>query len=123
MGLIEKDGMFLLGIEAKDGPRKGKWRLLGGKLEGDETAEHAMIRECMEEAEIKVEVTSFLGEMKGDKDEIIVDLCHSILISGDPKPATREIEDLKWFSLAEAKSLDSDRITKQAFLLFEESLS
>ena len=55
MGLIEKEGKI-----------KGKWRLLGGKLEEGENSVDAMVRESFEEAGIKIEVVSFLGKIKGD---------------------------------------------------------
>lgn len=120
MGLIEKDGKFLFGIEAKEGPRQGKWRLLGGKLEANENASEAMIRECFEEAQIKVEVKDFLGELAGDLNEIIVDICYAKWISGITKANPREIESLQWFKLEEAKKLDKDNISAKALVLFEE---
>jgi ADP-ribose pyrophosphatase YjhB (NUDIX family) len=46
-GFIEKDGQFLF-IR-----RHGKWDLPKGKLEKDETIEHAAIRECEEECAVK----------------------------------------------------------------------
>ncbi len=124
MGLIEKDRKFLFGIEAKEVPYKGKWRLLGGKLDGDENAEEAMIRESMEEAGVKIKVLGFLGEMKckGDKGEIIVEMCYSKWISGELKPAAREIDILKWFSLEEAKKLETDIVSAKALELFEKKL-
>jgi len=119
MGLIEKEDKFLFGIEAKEGPFKGKWRLLGGKLEGNENAEEAMVRESMEEACVEVKVIDFLGEMKGEVGDIIVKMCHSRWISGVPAPAVREIKTLKWFTLEEAKRLDKDNISAKALDLFE----
>ncbi len=119
MGLIEKQGKFLFGIEAKKGIHYGKWKLLGGKLEENETAEQAMIREAFEEANIKIEVKSFLGEMKGDVGNIIVQMCFAKYLSGEPKATPREIETLKWFSLEEARKLEKDTISTEALKLFE----
>ena len=119
MGLIEKKGKFLLGIEAKNNPRKGKWRLLGGKVEANENAEEAMVRECQEEANIKVKVKKFLGEAMGDANEIIVELCHSEWISGELKANPREISSLQWFTLEQAKNLEKDKITAEGLRLFE----
>ena len=120
MGLIEKKGKFLFGIEAKEGPRQGKWRLLGGKLEGNESASEAMIRECLEEAQIKIEVKDFLGEIAGDLNEIMVEICYTKWISGKIKANPSEIGSLKWFTLEEAKKLDKDKISARALILFEE---
>lgn len=124
MGLIEKNGKFLFGIEAKDGPSKGKWRLLGGKLEEGENAFEAMVRESLEEASIKIEVKEFLGKIKGDiHPDIIVHMCYSKWISGELKAAPREINLLKWFTLEEAKRLDKDMISTEAVNLFANKIS
>jgi len=124
MGLVEKEGKFLFGIEAKEGKAKGKWRLLGGKLEEGENSTQAMIRESFEEAAIKVEVKYSLGEIKGDIGDIIVDIivdmCYTKWIAGKLKPAPREFEKLEWFTLEEAKKLDKDMITTETLKLFEE---
>ncbi len=119
MGLIEKDGKFLFGIEAKEGKAKGKWRLPGGKLEEGENSAQAMIRETLEETNIKIEVKFFLGEIKGDIGGFMVDMCYAKWVSGDPKPATREFDKLEWFTLEEAKKLDKDMISTKTLKLFE----
>lgn len=121
MGLIEKDGKFLFGTEAKEVSYKGKWRLLGGKLEGNENAEETMVRESMEESGVKIKVIGFLGEIKceGDRGDIIVEMCYSKWVSGELKPAPREIGILKWFSLEEAKKLDKDMVSTKALELFK----
>ena len=122
MGLIEKDGKFLFGIESKDSHIKGKWRLLGGKLEGDETSEDAMIRECMEEANIQVEIDKSLGHVQIMQRDIVIYLCHSNWISGEPDPKLNEIGKLEWFSLEETKKLDKDPVSELAMGLFQEVL-
>lgn len=119
MGLIEKDGKFLFGIESKDCPFKGKWRLLGGKLEQGETYEQAMIRECLEEASIKVQVEKSLGNVMIAQKDLTINLCHARWASGNPKPKLDEISNLKWFSLEEARSLDKDDVSEFALSLFE----
>jgi len=122
MGLIEKDGKFLFGIESKASPIQGKWRLLGGKLEQGENAEQAMIRECMEEANIRVRIEKFFGNVTIDKNDITIDLCHTKWDSGNPSPKLNEISQLEWFSLEEAKKLDKDNVSELALGLFEEIL-
>lgn len=122
MGLIEKDEKFLFGIESKDSHIKGKWRLLGGKLEQDETSEQAMIRECMEEANINVELTRSLGHVQIKKRDIVIYLCHAKWMSGEVEPKLNEVGKLEWFSLEEAKKLDKDSVSAFAIGLFEEFL-
>ena len=122
MGLIEKDNKFLFGIESKKSKINGKWRLLGGKLEENETSEEAMIRECLEEANIQVKLEKFLGHVKIERDDMTIDLCHTHWISGNLKPKLNEIGKLGWFSLEEAKALDKDKVSELALSLFEETL-
>ena len=122
MGLIEKDKKFLFGIESKDSPIKGKWRLLGGKLEQDETSEQAMTRECLEEANIQVKLEKFLGHVNIARDDITIDLCCTQWIAGELKPKLNEISKLEWFSLEEAKNLDKDHVSEFALSLFERTL-
>ena len=78
MGLIEKEGKYLFGIEAKE------------------------------------------GKIKGDVREIIVDMCYAKWLSGKPKPAPREFDNLEWFTLEEAKKLDKDRISAEISRIFVE---
>lgn len=122
MGFIEKDGKFLFGIESKNSSIQGKWRLLGGKLEHGEDSEQAMIRECMEEANIKVEVKKFIGDVTIAQKELTIDLCHTKWISGDPIPKLNEVGELKWVTLEEARLLDKDNVSEIALKLFEETL-
>lgn len=120
MGLIEKDGKFLFGIESKESPRKGKWRLLGGKLEGNESSEHAMIRECLEEANIKVKVQNFLGNVTIEAGDITIDLCVCKWVFGEVKAKVDEISKLEWFSIEEAKKLDKDYVSELALKMYED---
>ena len=52
--LAVKSGKILLGRRKKNGFGQGKWLGLGGKVEHGESIEQAMVRECEEEANIKV---------------------------------------------------------------------
>lgn len=122
MGVIEKDNKILLGIEAKDTPYKGLWRFLGGKLEGNETPEQAMIRETKEEADIKIRVKKFIGTVKGTVNDIMIDICVTEWLEGDIKPNKREFSELRWFTLEEAKILKKDPVTTQFFEVYEKSL-
>ena len=123
LGLVVKDGKFLLGIEAKNVPNKGKWRLLGGKLERGENAVHAFEREVMEEADIRVKVVKSLGHKKGTYVPIKLHIVLSEYLEGEPSPAVREIRQLKYFSLEEIKNIEMDSVSREVFEELESRIS
>jgi 8-oxo-dGTP pyrophosphatase MutT (NUDIX family) len=122
MGIIERDGKFLFGVEMKDTSYKGKWRLLGGKLEGKESSKQAMARECLEEAGVRVSVGKIFANVWIEMQNITIDLCHCKFLSGELKPKADEIGKLGWFSLEEARKLDKDSVSQLALSLYEDTL-
>ena len=56
IAVVEHDGCYLIGQRPAGVPLAGLWEFPGGKLEGQETAEQAAVRECCEEAGIDVMV-------------------------------------------------------------------
>ena len=82
----------------------------GGHIEVGETAEEAIVREAKEELGVDVEITRFLGKIK-HKDHLLVFECK--LLKGEPKPDHREIEELRWFSIDEAKKISNNILIKK----------
>ena len=115
LGIIKKDGKYLMGIESKDSPLKGKWRLLGGKLEGDEAPEEALARELREEAQIEIELNGYLGVVKGDYRDVDIHIYTADWVSGELKPKVDEISRMEWFDIGEIAKLDTDNISKRLF--------
>ncbi|MFH1307507.1 MAG: NUDIX domain-containing protein [archaeon] len=113
VAIIEKDGKYLLGLESKDSPIKGKWRLLGGKLEKGETPEQALHRELMEEASIEIKVVKYLFDIKAEHSDILIYVFLAKYLKGNLKPRIEEHESIKWFSLEEVKSLNLAKTTKE----------
>jgi mutator protein MutT len=56
IAVVEDHGRFLIGQRPSDVALGGLWEFPGGKVEPDETAENAAIRECLEEAGLAVDV-------------------------------------------------------------------
>jgi 8-oxo-dGTP diphosphatase len=54
-GILERDGRILICRRRADQPHALKWEFPGGKIEGDETPEAALIRELREELGIEAE--------------------------------------------------------------------
>ncbi len=120
IGIVERDGKYLFGLESKDSPIKGKWRLLGGKLEGYENAEQAMIRECREEAGIEVRVNGFLGNANGTLRDIAIDVCYGQYISGNLNPKLDEISEAGWFTFDETLLMDIESLSRCMFYIYLE---
>ncbi len=62
LALIMKDGRFLIQKRPSKGHLAGLWELPGGKAEGDESAETAMLRKCREELGLTVEVCGMAAQ-------------------------------------------------------------
>jgi 8-oxo-dGTP diphosphatase len=54
-GILEREGRTLICRRRADQPHPLKWEFAGGKIEGDETPEAALIRELREELGIESE--------------------------------------------------------------------
>ena len=59
--LIEKDNKYLIAKRSTGDPNVlGKWEFPGGKVENDESEEHAIEREIKEEFEMNIKADKFL---------------------------------------------------------------
>ena len=114
IGIIEKDGKYLFGLESKTGPLNNKWRLLGGKLESGESSEQALYRELREEAGIEIAIDGFLKTADGTHRDILIDVYHGRWISGNLNPKLDENSRIDWFSISELASLDVEELSGQA---------
>lgn len=100
--LLRRDNEILLAMK-KRGFGEGKYNGVGGKIEGSETPEEAMIRETKEEIGVtpityeKVGIVSFDEFYKGEKVNLIFYLYFVTEWEGTPT----ESEEMKpnWFSL------------------------
>lgn len=54
IAVVEHEGRYLIGQRPPGGPLAGLWEFPGGKVEPDETLEHAAARECLEETGLEV---------------------------------------------------------------------
>ncbi|MFA6194326.1 MAG: NUDIX domain-containing protein [Patescibacteria group bacterium] len=94
-------------------------KLPGGGLEGDESIEEALKRECLEEIGCNIEIFEELGEIIEYRDEWLLkqhSYCYLANMVGDkgrPDFTQKEIEtgfEIKWVSLEEAiKLLENDK--------------
>ena len=102
-GLVEKEGGYLL-IKAKTGRPKGLWNNPGGHKDEGETIEEAVRREVEEETGFDVRVGELVGVYVLDKTEKHL---HKVEITGGKlNPPEDEVDEAKWFTLDEIKSLE-----------------
>lgn len=106
-GAVVHDNRLLL-VRRASRRGRGNWQIPGGFVEIDETIEKAVVREVMEETGVLSEVTGVLGI----RNRYSVDNGNSIyvifllgLISGDPKPDQREVDQADYFNLEEILQL------------------
>ena len=94
--IIERDGKILLQRRSDN----GKWGLIGGLLEMNETYQEAAIREAREETGLEVRLESFLGIYhnhnmvwgNGDAAHVITAFFTASIISGEPRVDAESLE-------------------------------
>ncbi len=106
--LIIKDGRILFQRRTDN----GKWGLIGGLLEMNETYEEAALREIREETGLEVRLESFLGIFhnhdmvwnNGDAAQVISAYYTARIVSGEPR-IDGESYELKFFGKDEIPEL------------------
>ena len=103
--VIMKDGK-IFATQRGYGAYKDKWEFPGGKIEPDETREHALAREIKEELDTDIKVGDYLCTVEYDYPEFQLTM-HCFMcnvISG--KLTLLEHEDAKWLAKEEIWSVD-----------------
>lgn len=106
--LVMKDGKILLAKRTNKLLEGGKWGLLGGFVNRDETLKEAVAREVMEESGFKIEDINLLtvrdnpDRPKEDRQNIsFVYFCRALEKVGE---SDWEVDDLQWFDLDDIPS-------------------
>ncbi len=105
--LIVRDGAS--GLEILLGRHPRGWDLPGNFLNAPDRIEAALIRECRREMGIEVAVEDILGVFEDTffdgRNQVAIPMISIVYVcrikSGEPRPADL-IDDVRWFSLAEA---------------------
>jgi mutator protein MutT len=58
VAVVERNGLFLIGLRPAGTPLAGYWEFPGGKVQPGEAAADAAVRECLEETGLAVRVLS-----------------------------------------------------------------
>lgn len=100
--ILEKEDKILIAKKREGKPLAGLWEFPGGKIEEGETPEESLIRELMEEMNIKVRVNEYVGESiydYGDGKVISLKGFTAEIVEGDIK--LTDHDEYKWVTLEE----------------------
>lgn len=96
--LIEENGKIMICQRPKNKTRAMQWEFVGGKVENGETKAQALVRECMEEIGVTVEVGEEFMEVYHTYPDI--DICLTLfkckIVGG--RPQKLEHNDIKWIT-------------------------
>ena len=126
VGVIRRGEKILLGQRRKLDAGFGKWVFPGGGIEGEESLQEALSRECEEEVGLQVEIgriiTATRSAHSGKNNVALIYWA----IPRDPLAEPRETEEIgspQFFTLAEAEALDVMPVTQQIFDLLRTDIS
>jgi ADP-ribose pyrophosphatase YjhB (NUDIX family) len=123
--IVEHEGTFPL-IKFKRNYLAGFWGLPGGKIDEDEHAPEAAVRELREELGIETEFISLVGvvdELAFDKDgspvRCILFVCRMKIIGGTPGPRDLPEGQVEWFTPEQIAGMEPE-IVPSDFRIFKD---
>jgi 8-oxo-dGTP diphosphatase len=95
--VIVRDGLVLC-AQRGSGPMAGLWEFPGGKVEPDEPARDALVREIAEELGCTIAVANEVATTRHEGDAVAITLTtyYCVLLAGEPEPL--EHAELRWLS-------------------------
>ncbi len=96
--IVSDAGKILACRRSSDQEMGGFWEFPGGKIEGGESEDSALIREMQEELGISVEVIRCIGRFSHDYGSMILNLAFYSCIADGQNPVLSVHDELKWLS-------------------------
>lgn len=104
---IISQGDRILATQRGYGEQKGGWEFPGGKVEGNESPETAIVREIKEELNADIEVTGFLTTVEHDYPTFHLSMdCFWAKLKSGSEMTLLEHEAAKWLMLDNLDSVD-----------------
>lgn len=93
----------------------GRWDFPGGGIDGTESSEQAIIRECQEEIGCQVKPirllpldwTNLWQDPDGQTVKVFLNCFECEILQGSPRPANEEVAQVGWFSQQEIANMDT----------------
>ncbi len=101
--IVITNGKILLVKRAAHLSNGGKWAIVGGFVDRDETCEQAARRELKEEAGLDAKSIKFIkindNPDRKNEDRQNIAIIYEIQAEGEPKRQESEVDEAKWFPL------------------------
>jgi 8-oxo-dGTP diphosphatase len=96
--IIEQDGLVLCAMRSEQMSLPGKWEFPGGKLELNELADDALIREIKEELNVSIEIVESLpiSDYSYVPEKVIRLIPFRCTIQNNEIPVAAEHAELRW---------------------------
>lgn len=122
--VVFKDEKVLLGRRADN----GAWQCVSGIVEPGEEPADAAVRECREEADVRVRVTRLalvqqlprVTYANGDRVDYLDLVFRAEWVSGEPHPADGELTEVGWYGLGELSAVEPFHVRKIALAIAED---
>ncbi|GJM57248.1 (deoxy)nucleoside triphosphate pyrophosphohydrolase [uncultured Dubosiella sp.] len=103
--IIVKD-QYILATQRGYGDFKGGWEFPGGKVEVNESKEHALEREIAEELKVKIRIDSFFMHVDHEYPDFILHMDCFLCSIEEGKIVLVEHENAKWLSIDQLDTVD-----------------
>jgi 8-oxo-dGTP diphosphatase len=104
-GLLQCEDKYLIAKRPEGKPYSGFWEFPGGKIEENESGEHALIRELHEELGIEVHAAEFLFHHDYSYPDKMVHLQIWRVTQFSGEPHGKESQMLEWVTLADMMNM------------------
>jgi len=94
--IICKDDKILLAKRSAEKHQGGLWEFPGGKVEKNESNENALIRECLEELDIKILEPQFFDKVDFDYSDKKVSISFYLVLKFSGTPKGNEDQEIAW---------------------------
>lgn len=106
IGILQREGLFLVAKRPPHTVMAGYWEFPGGKVEPQESQEKALARELDEEIGIQLLQASFLKQFKVNLPDRLIELNVWEILSYQGTPYGRETQEIRWIKADAFQSLE-----------------